>query len=73
MIFPIIFLNSDFSVDIALISSSLLGNVLYRLLREACLKIYIYVLVQFLCYVENLENYFFTIIYVSYQENETRT
>ena len=32
--------------------------------REACLKILIRVLVKFLCYVEILEKYFFTIIYV---------
>ena len=34
------------------------------LLREACLKILIKVLVDFLCYIEILNKYFFTIIYV---------
>ena len=41
--------------------------------REACLKILIKVLVIFLCYVEILENDFFTIIYVSSHKNVTRT
>ena len=41
--------------------------------REGCLKIFILVLVIFLCYVEILENDFFSIIYVLYHKNLTKT
>ena len=41
--------------------------------REGCLKILIWVLVNFVCYVEILEKYFFTIIYVLCHKNLTKT
>ena len=42
-------------------------------LREACLKILISVLVNFVCYVEILEKYLLTIIYVLCHKNLTKT
>ena len=51
--------------------SNFLGMFFIVLPREGCLKILIKVLVNFLCYVEILEIFFFTIIYVLCHKNLT--
>ena len=71
MSFHIIFLNSDFSVDIAAIFSKSLGNVLYSLL-EGTVSQHFDIDPGLIFILYRNVNYFFTNIYGYYNKNVTR-
>ena len=67
----VISLNIDFSVNVASIYVQFLVDVLYDISEGSVSQNFN--IGPFLCYVEILENDLFTIIYVLYHKNVTRT